>query len=534
MIYGLDLEGFQSFGLRQEIEFAPLTLIFGPNSVGKSSIGRVLRLLSQSQKTGGGLQYSGDLVKLGGFSDASHKRRTSNDAFIRIGLRMHLPDSRPEDGRKLSTCSVDMVFSSEDAERPAWLKIAGLIEFDGPGKESMTGGFVVILSRVPNLHWSPDPASEAEVEPIGPLKDELRITSFVVSDLGPIFKELVGLEIADRVDLFAVEEEFQLRSATGIERRRRSFKEVFGDFRFTFNKPTAFRGLNLLPALRMPPRSGTSLLHTFVGRLIKDCAIGLNHSVAQFQYIGPLRNVSSNYVAPSEQWTKLVPDASNLQEHLTSLSESELRFVSDAIESLTDGQYGLTNEELPEEHVGIGGHQQVLLKDNFSQAKVTLANAGTGISQVLPIVAGLLSMSARIGDGPRPRRPFGDREARDMLGGLLFVEQPELHLHPAMQVRLADYLLNNSSDGLDTNIERGRGKPVVVCETHSEAILLRVMSRIKSGEVSRDEVAIYYVDRFPDWESSHAIRMEIDGEGDFRNPWPLSFSDVRNQERLSW
>lgn len=534
MIYGLDLEGFQSFGLKQELEFSPLTLIFGPNSVGKSSIGRALRLLSQSHRAGGGLRYSGDLVSLGGFTDTSHKRRTTDDAFIRIGLRMHNSDVRPQDSQRISTSSVEMVFSPEDSEKPAWLRIAGLIEFEGPEKETLTGGFTLVLSRLSDPDWNPDPVGRADVRPMGPLNNEARITNFVAKDLGHILNGVVGLKIDDTVDLLTVDDEFQLLGETGIERRRRNFRETFEDFRFIFTKPTAYRGLNVLPALRMPPRSQLSLLHTFVSRLVKDCAGNLNDSVAQFQYIGPLRNVSSEYVAPSNQWTKLVSDASNLQEHLTSLSTRELEFLSNAVEELTEGKYRLTTEEIPMHLVGIGGNRQVLLQDNFTKAKVTLGNAGTGISQVLPIVAGILSMSATVGEDSRPRRPFGDREARDMLGGLLFVEQPELHLHPAMQVRLADYLIDNSSDGLETNLDRGRGKPRIVCETHSEAILLRVISRIKAGELSKDKVGIYYVDRFPDWESSHAIRMEFDGHGNFRNPWPVSFSDIRSSERMNW
>lgn len=532
MIYGLDLEGFQSFGLKQEIEFAPLTLIFGPNSVGKSSIGRVFRLLSQSQNTGGGLRYSGDLLNLGAFVDASHKRKVTKDAFIRIGLRMAFGDAVRRDDFRLSACFVEMVFSPQDPHKPAWIKLAGVLELDAAEEGETQASFTLTLSRLSDPAWSPDAHEATERIPLGPLSDDAKITRFFVSNLGSVFTKLVGLNVPDDCDLLGLDDEFQLRSETGIERRKRRFQEVFNDFFFSFRSSSGFRGLNLLPRLRMPDRSATSLLHTFVDRLLRRCAAGLDDSVRQFQYIGPLRNVSSEYVSVSGQWTKLRPDAGNLQEHLTSLSDGELTVVSRAISSLTDGQYSLLRSELPPHLVGVGGYQQVVLYDHFLKAEVTLSNAGSGISQVLPIIAGIMSMTSNRADSGRPRRRLSDPDARSMLGGLLFVEQPELHLHPAMQVRLADYLLDNSSDGLHTNIDRARGKPIVVCETHSEEILLRVLARIRAGDVARERIAIYFVDRFPDWDSSHAMRMEIDQSGNFENPWPVSFSDIRNQERL--
>src|SRR5437764_10373606 len=51
MLRGLQLENFKAFGAATAIEFAPITLIFGENSAGKSSILQSLNLLKQTRES---------------------------------------------------------------------------------------------------------------------------------------------------------------------------------------------------------------------------------------------------------------------------------------------------------------------------------------------------------------------------------------------------------------------------------------------------------------------------------------------------
>jgi hypothetical protein len=74
MIQGLVLENFKAFSERQRIPFAPITLIYGTNSAGKSSIIQALLLLKQSVESNDvsrTLVTRGDLVDLGNFHDIS-------------------------------------------------------------------------------------------------------------------------------------------------------------------------------------------------------------------------------------------------------------------------------------------------------------------------------------------------------------------------------------------------------------------------------------------------------------------------------
>ena len=51
ILKSLELENFKAFGSRERIEFAPITLIFGENSAGKSSILHSLELLKQTRES---------------------------------------------------------------------------------------------------------------------------------------------------------------------------------------------------------------------------------------------------------------------------------------------------------------------------------------------------------------------------------------------------------------------------------------------------------------------------------------------------
>ena len=51
MLHSLELENFKAFGERARIPFAPITLIFGENSAGKSTILQALNLLKQTRES---------------------------------------------------------------------------------------------------------------------------------------------------------------------------------------------------------------------------------------------------------------------------------------------------------------------------------------------------------------------------------------------------------------------------------------------------------------------------------------------------
>ena len=89
MLKAIELENFKAFGERCRIELAPITLIFGENSAGKSSILQSLNLLKQSSEArdNGALilpRTDGGIVDLGGFKEMVFDHDLSRNVAIRL------------------------------------------------------------------------------------------------------------------------------------------------------------------------------------------------------------------------------------------------------------------------------------------------------------------------------------------------------------------------------------------------------------------------------------------------------------------
>jgi predicted ATPase len=119
-----------------------------------------------------------------------------------------------------------------------------------------------------------------------------------------------------------------------------------------------------------------------------------------------------------------------------------------------------------------------------------LIDSGFGYSQVLPIlVKGLLA------------KP----------GQTLIVEQPELHLNPALQVRLADFLIAMV----------GVGKQVLI-ETHSEHIIdaIRVLSVEDETGLLENKCRIFFIDT--ELDKPRILPLDIQKDGTVPD-WPQHF-----------
>lgn len=137
-------------------------------------------------------------------------------------------------------------------------------------------------------------------------------------------------------------------------------------------------------------------------------------------------------------------------------SDSDAQWSRTASASLKDAvidwlQYVGVAIEVETQDSGVFGHQMKVKTDKNNRYH-DLTNVGVGVSQVLPIIVGSLL-------APR--------------GACLIFEQPELHLHPKVQARLADFFLAMSFSGKQC-----------VLETHSEYMVDRLRLRIAQSSSS--------------------------------------------------
>jgi predicted ATPase len=128
---------------------------------------------------------------------------------------------------------------------------------------------------------------------------------------------------------------------------------------------------------------------------------------------------------------------------------------------------------------------------------VDLTGVGVGVSQLLPVIVMCLLA------GP---------------GSLILVEQPELHLHPALQQRLGDFLLACALSGRQ-----------LIVETHSEYVVSRLRRRIaedESGELL-SALAMYFVEQRDD--ASEFRHVPVNEFGGIEE-WPAGFFDQAGGE----
>ena len=102
---------------------------------------------------------------------------------------------------------------------------------------------------------------------------------------------------------------------------------------------------------------------------------------------------------------------------------------------------------------------KVLVRPHGRSTQDSLADVGFGLSQVMPMLVADLNLSS---------------------GGLLLVNQPEIHLHPSSQALLANYFAG-----------RIRRRQYIV-ETHSEYLINRLRLLVAKGELSSADVGIVY------------------------------------------
>ena len=130
--------------------------------------------------------------------------------------------------------------------------------------------------------------------------------------------------------------------------------------------------------------------------------------------------------------------------------------------------------------------------------QVDLTAVGVGVSQALPVALQLVLS-----------RP----------GDVLIIEQPELHLHPAMQLRMADLLLKFATAGRQ-----------IIVETHSEHLVNRLRRRVVEDPSALSAVVSLLFAETDDDDNTVYRESNIRDDGTLADDWPDGFFDVGASE----
>jgi len=162
-------------------------------------------------------------------------------------------------------------------------------------------------------------------------------------------------------------------------------------------------------------------------------------------------------------------------------------------------------------------HIFVLQFHSGENPKFSLSNVGFGHSQIIPIIFETASNLLRNQDN------------------LTIIEQPELHLHPNIQYKLAELfenygMLQWDEEGKTFSRKNQRTSQLVI-ETHSEHLIRGFQVQVAKGNLSKDDIAIYYVSKNENGVSS-LMEMELHDNGLFKSKWPKGFFDVTLEASL--
>lgn len=138
---------------------------------------------------------------------------------------------------------------------------------------------------------------------------------------------------------------------------------------------------------------------------------------------------------------------------------------------------------------------EVLIKTQPWSPEVKITDVGFGVSQVLPALVQAFYCPPN---------------------STVWMEQPEIHLHPQVQSVLADVFIS-AVKAYQNEIPRN---VQLIVESHSEHFLNRLQRRIAEGEIEPNDVAVYFCRNTKDGAILEPLNLDLFGE--IKN-WPKDF-----------
>lgn len=587
----LTLENFRSFKEEKTIEFAPVTLLFGPNSIGKSTVLMALfyihHMLSKGDCNPLRIEELGDKY-VGGFKNLVHGRDL--DQTIRIGIEygkgntigsaytdvIDLLGENELEGFGLS----GLADVSSTVEHVA-IKIA--IDWSAQRKLAYVSECVIKLNDQEYATLkSSSGGQQAFIESINYLHP-LLIDEYHDEWLQEFLDNHVTIHSANAAKALELQEKKVPKQKDNDSNINKLIQDVsiikdiffvsqfhlalngdripdtgFDDIRFVrivdgiklLHYPIAFK--NIIGAI---PRLGKTLDTTLdfenkkIGALLveilSDAIVPVFDNLLTLLEsslcIGPLRAIPDPTYQPNPNpqtkdwydglaaWDYLektdIPLLSKLDLWMQKLAlgygvtikqeKSSVEYKSlhsfKSAEKKENDTDGMTLNYQPPDGSKINFDlsspvTKYAIWDSRNNIEVSGCDIGVGVSQILPfIVAAVVK----------------DR-------GFIAIEQPELHVHPRVQVGIGDLL---------TQVNKNVG---FLVETHSEHLILRLLKRIRQttdGElpegmkpVSKEDVAIIYLEASDSGVKTKRIHLDEDGE--FQQHWPDGFFAERREELM--
>jgi len=436
MLTSLRIKNFKAWRDTGAIRLAPLTVIFGANSAGKSSLGHLLlglkqTALSTDRKRALHLGDTTSLIDLGTFADCLNGHDLSKTLDFELGW------SLPK--------SMDVKDPLDSTKR-----------FSGN-----------------QIHLAVSLAAGKTGQPeVTSLKYALSNTDVVVLD----------------VDLSrGVDRKFSLQS------HNYQFKMADGR-KWPLEEPEKFYRVSDLSIARFKNAG-----------FLTDFALATENLLGSIAYLGPLRN----HPQRTYQWSGDTPEgvgqtgeatvaailAAQHEDRMLNRGPKKAKkaftpFIAEWLKDL-----GVIHSFLVKPVAEGRKEYEVLVRTHASAPEVKITDVGFGVSQVLPALVQAFYCPPH---------------------STVWMEQPEIHLHPQVQAELADVFISaikSREDGKERDVQ-------LIIESHSEHLLNRLQRRVAEGALTPDDVAIYFCRRSGSSTELEPLRVNMFGE--IEN-WPENF-----------
>ncbi|WP_421298895.1 DUF3696 domain-containing protein [Aeromonas veronii] len=249
------------------------------------------------------------------------------------------------------------------------------------------------------------------------------------------------------------------------------------------------------------------------GELIKPIGPALLDELGRIIYLGPVRRLAQrDYVWAGRMPAHIGDDGAKAVDALIASGVACQSAKKRNQEMPTEGMlfayatYWLREMDLADglsvRALGNSARYELLI-ENGDQAS-NLKDVGVGVSQVIPVIVAALFAQP---------------------GHIVIVEEPESHLHPLAQSKLAELLAQVSKE---RNVQ-------FIVETHSEHLFRRMQTLIAKQQITLKDAAMFFVER--DGKAARMRPLELDDFGRVKN-WPEGFfgdalGETREQTALA-
>ena len=555
MFNNLTIKNFRSFALEQNIPIKPITLIYGANSSGKSSILKTLLLMKQTLENPSNetsLITKGQYADVGNFKDFINNQDVNKKYSIKFEFdtttykNLKLFNHRYTRFKNLNTISIEYIYKNSI------------------NKESILNNINLFINKEANPLLSLEISSQDPKLQEHSLINYKTITSIKNRNIKFNYYKVINFNYdssyfkdfwksfldKNKKEKYLEKANNKIKELQHRKRKNNNPKDIFGNTINNFDKVIdAYKKVAnflsqdqeiMLESYKTAIRDhynksfmvfsnisffDENYLETeednqdyynsifFKSLMFRhyyyddiDFHLDINHEInsilyeicnflqisfKNMKYLGALRDNPERYYITTPREKQYVGKSGKNTIDIIAKNKILKNKINKQLKVLDLG-YSITPRKITNEDIYL-----FLLKEEQSGITVSLNDVGFGVSQILPIlVQSMLSENETI-----------------------LIEQPEIHIHPKLQAELGS---------LFAECIKAPNNNKFIIETHSENIILRLQKLIRQKKLNSEDVSVIYVDKSE--RGSICSRLRMDEKGYFIDKWPNGFFEESFEE----